>query len=1517
MRQNRSPQGRLPSVKKRVKGTAPKKAVPYYKRNRRQKLSNSFRPSRQSQQIAKTDVITQIKNHATVNMMTTKHAGPKYLVNASIFNSPINMLLDSGSQVNIVNQSHCPEDVLANLAPSPVTVNAYNGSSVDILGVFETDVYIGQICIKQTPVFVTTNAFKPILGTPALDQLKIDFQAKQISNHTHNAQIRESASFVDISNINLKTTEKRPDNRTLQLYAGETVKIPPNSEIVLNAQIQNDYKENGLWATEPQTCLVKNCIVAKSVSRFSRHAKKAVIRLCNVSTTTVEVPRKAPIVKVSPVIAVAPKTSNAANVLNDVKIGNVAEPHRKDIIELLNKYADVFAEDDKPLNKTAAAEFDIDTGSSPPISQQKYRTPYFLRNELRKIIDKNVKHGLMEECSSPWAAPTLLVKKPNGSWRLVCDYRKLNTVTTGDAYPLPEINDCVNELSESRIFSTTDLYSGFHQIPTSNAAKQKLAVITDFGQYTWCRMPMGAKNCPAVFQRMMDKCFRQMPLSSLVVYLDDVLIHSKTITEHISKLEELFQILRSNNLQIRGNKTVIATNEVTFCGYRIKDGVKYPNTEKIKAVKELRIPQSPKSAQMIFGLLNYHRAFIKDFARKAAPITKTYNSKGRFCWPKEANDALNLLKTEICDAALRLTIPCLKTSKFVLETDACDTGYAGTLFICKNKEEHGKHNSSCLRPVEYMSCQFTPAQSRYYIQEKELYSGKEAMRKWRHYLLGRQFDWQIDNACLKWAHRIRSSKPRISQWLAEISEFDARTILKPSSQMKVTDCLSRQFAEINTIRISRSEITNLQENDPELKKIRNFAAIDRWPSKATEDVDYFKKHRSSIIFGRAGEMLVRDSGIVKLAVPDSIKREIIKTYHDDVGHPGIEKTITDISSRYIWPSLDRDVSNFVKTCHKCQISKPNLKPKQPPLGESETPSQPFEYLAFDLIGPLPTTDNENKYAIVGLDLFTKRVYAAPLPTKHAEFVLAEIERIVFSNPFPPKTILTDNGTEFAGLQQFCHQYNIRHSQSPPYHPQTNGAVERMNQTLKQRLFEVDEEETWDERLSRIVHAINCSKNAVTQSTPFQLETGFRGRNMQDQIEITAEPSQNIQDLHKSALERILMEKASRVERKQNPKFVPFSVGDLVLAKNHTQKFPRYTGPYVISKVRGDGLSYEIKQVDGFGTQIRAVTDLKAYHMHNEETSQPQASVNDEEEEEPETSLDMFDDDDDFGINFFAPPAPRPPSNDEGEQQIDNEDEIDQIDNVDNDDNHSDKTNETGSVILSDPDGTELPSGLSDEIDEIVTDGIVTDQEEHLFSDEEIGQLEESVYESAAEQSDENADHNVTVVQNEEPPEMPSTSNEQAQNEHLFNDQLYLQRKSGKVSPKPDVKFEMPLYQLTSKELHDLGNQFKINLTGTVFQQKQQLDEFITQKFPTHKRTHDGHLIFGCTFDPAVKKNLKEHSLVELKAIIKAYNLPSPSLLFTKKDVYKHVKKHLLKKYPNSLVNGDIVFSRSRGGSPTN
>ena len=263
------------------------------------------------------------------------------------------------------------------------------------------------------------------------------------------------------------------------------------------------------------------------------------------SSRPVSISARTPVVKVAAVESVMkPKPAKIAMLKKKIRIGKSIAVYEKDILDLITEYSDVFADENEPLGKTDAVEFDVDTRSHPPVAYQKYRTPYLLRTQLKQIIDKNLQNGLMEVCSSPWAAPTLLVKIANETWRLVVDYSKLNQVTTADCYPLPEINECVNKLAESKMFSTTDLFPRFHLIPTTEEAKQKLVVITDFGQYTWRRMPMRAKNCPSVFQRMMDKGFRSMPLSVLVIYLDDIVIHSKTNQEHVLQLRNMFKILQ-------------------------------------------------------------------------------------------------------------------------------------------------------------------------------------------------------------------------------------------------------------------------------------------------------------------------------------------------------------------------------------------------------------------------------------------------------------------------------------------------------------------------------------------------------------------------------------------------------------------------------------------------------------------------------------------------------------------------------------------------------------------------------------------------------------------------------------------------------------------------------------------------------------------------------------------------------------------------------------------------------------
>ena len=733
--------------------------------------------------------------------------------------------------------------------------------------------------------------------------------------------------------------------------------------------------------------------------------------------------------------------------------------------------------------------------------------------------------------------------------------------------------------------------------------------------------------------------------------------------------------------------------------------------------------------------------------------------------------------------------------------------------------------------------------------------------------------------------------------------------------MKITDCLSRQFMEINAISISRNDIRHLQDNDATLNAVRQYAANDRWPNHTTEELHFFKKSRDKIRFGTSGELFIKNDNQLKLVLPQCLTNDVIKTYHDDIGHPGFEKTLNEISSRYIWYRMAADIKEFVRTCHQCQVSKPNLRPKQPPLGHSDTPTHPFEQYAFDLIGPLPVTNNENKYALVGVDLFSKRVHACPLESKLSTIIATEIERILTKNPIMPKSILTDNGLEFAEVTRLCDELGIKHLRSAPYHPQTNGAVERMNQTLKQRLFEFDEENSWDIRLPRVLHAINCSKNATTKMTPFQLENGLSGRNLNDKIDLPRQITENLEELRRLAVERTTLEKELRVLKQGNEDFVPYAVDDLVLAKNHQEKMPRYIGPLKIIKVRGNGLTYELQTLNGTKTHIRAATELKPYYDRPEETQSP-SEMPSTTDTQPTSSVDFFDDED-FGINFFpvvsdseppdqpTPPQsatpqsvtpPAQPTTPEPSPTPSEEFHSTQDDLTDSDDSDAlpifveDIDTENEAIVAPTP--LRNPD-TSNDSEETISDNACTS-----YSD---GGAEDNISSGAEEIS--------ALTRNEE-----NRSNAATRSEMQFS----ITRSDGKISPKPEIKYELKLYQMTSKEVSDIISHLKIPASGTIEEQKKQINRFFQEKYPNHKRTPDGHLVFETTFDPTEKSKLKDFSSLELKVLMKAYNIPPPSVLANKNATYKHCKKFLLKKYPNAdLENDDIIFNITRCKTPEN
>jgi len=547
-------------------------------------------------------------------------------------------------------------------------------------------------------------------------------------------------------------------------------------------------------------------------------------------------------------------------------------------------------------------------------------------------------------------------------------------------------------MSTSTVFSTADLFTGFHQIPCDEDTQQKVAITTDFGQFTWTAMPMGGKNAPAVFQQMMDKIFKDIPSSELAIYLDDLCLHSTTYEQNLEIIRKVLHVLRRNNLKIRAAKTEFLKNKIKFCGALLENGYRRPNPEKTKAVAELRHPQNAKEAQSIFGLLNYHRNFIAHFATKTAPITLAY--KKGFRWTTEAANALEAMKAEIVERADKLKIPTPDSGHYAIETDASDAGLGAVLLYKTAKEKR-------YEPAAYLSHKFDEAQKNYNTYEKELLAGKKAMEKWSHYLLGRRFEWITDNSCVNWAHKIKARKLKIAKWLAEISDFDFVTILKPSSQMAVSDCLSRQLAENNVASIkmiSGREMADIQQSEQELVDVERFSRINRWPNDRSRPLQGYYKIREKIGKGPDGEIGVQLETF-KPFPPQFLVNDILQEYHDKSGHPGISQTFDGINRKYFIPNLRDIVTEYIKSCDRCQRVKPMTNPLNSPLGHVLPPSKPFERFAIDLIGPLPITTRNYKHICVSTDLFSKKTYAQPLRNKNPSEILRVTMAEWLRNPF--------------------------------------------------------------------------------------------------------------------------------------------------------------------------------------------------------------------------------------------------------------------------------------------------------------------------------------------------------------------------------------------------------------------------------------------------------------------------------------------------------------------------------------
>ena len=415
---------------------------------------------------------------------------------------------------------------------------------------------------------------------------------------------------------------------------------------------------------------------------------------------------------------------------------------------------------------TMLTEHSIPTGSSIPVRQAPYRLPYAHREWVKKEIEAMLKDGVVEPSMSDWASPIVLIGKKDGGIRFCVDYRKLNVVTQGDAYPMPRVDELLDQLGNSQYMTTLDLARGYWQVPVKQEDQHKTAFTTPYGLYHFKVMPFGLCGAPSTFQRMMDRLLRGAE-EHAAAYIDDLVIYSQTWEEHICHLRDILTRLRAAKLTARPEKCQLGMRHCTYLGHVVGCGRVRPEQSKIEAVKSFPVPLTKKDVRSFLGLTGYYRKFIANYASLVAPLTDlTWNAAPtQVEWDSECEKVFKELKIQLCSA------PVLRTPDFgvpfILQTDASDCGLGAVLSqMDASGEEH---------PVAYYSRKLAPREKNYAMIEIECLSIKAAIQNFRVYLVGAKFTVVTDHKALKWLNTMKDNNPRLTRWYLFLQPYQFRS----------------------------------------------------------------------------------------------------------------------------------------------------------------------------------------------------------------------------------------------------------------------------------------------------------------------------------------------------------------------------------------------------------------------------------------------------------------------------------------------------------------------------------------------------------------------------------------------------------------------------------------------------------------------------------------------------------------------------------------------------------------------
>jgi len=848
---------------------------------------------------------------------------------------------------------------------------------------------------------------------------------------------------------------------------------------------------------------------------------------------------------------------------NTIFMNTLNEKYRTDIIHLLEDNIEIVATSSEELTPSLLSPHKINLkAGTKPIKQRAYRLTKLKTDILKEELTKLINKKLIEPSNSEWSSPIVLVPKPNGKWRMCVDYRKVNDSTIKDSYSIPYIDEIFDSLNGATIFTTIDLYSGYHQILMEEESIGITTFTTKFGNYQFKVMPFGLTNAPATFQREMNRIL--FPLIGKCVYnfIDDILIYSKTVEEHLQHIQQVLSILKENRLKLNIEKCHFMKTEVNVLGHRLTTKGLKPLDSKIEVIRDWKPPQDIHELRSFLGAVGYYRNFIDKYSQITACLCKLLRKGVKYVWTSEHQKSFEVLKEKLINAPI-LSFPQFD-KEFIIRTDASYDGIGGVLLQKDN--ETGKEH-----PIHFISRSLTRAEKHYGITDLEGAALYYCITKLKPYIDGNPIPTIVYTDHKPLLGLFKNKEPhnaRQTRWCLTASMLGVDIRYETGKKNVLADALSRMKNNKENVvlatKIINHDITN-DENEALLSKVIHDFINEKFTT--IDGIDYF-------IDGNNYRKLVTD-------LNERIK--LILEAHN-IGHDGYYKTYQRLRKSYYWNDMVNDVKRVVSKCEKCQLNRPQPYP-EPTENLPTKVEGPFVHLGLDIIGPLVKTRSNNQYIIVAVDYFTKWVEAEPTENITSKDVIKFLIN-VFSRHGVPQVITTDNGAQFTSdmTKIFLDLYDVYIKFVTTYHPESNGLTENRNKEIGKLLRLLGtKNKDWDEVLPSALWALRTVKNSTTNHSSFEL---VYGREDQQPFDIAARPTKGI---NKSS-DEILLEKfishyrwtieasenvknankywAVRREEKQSMNQAKeIKEGDLVLVRNfsRTKLEPYFNGPLKVIK----------------------------------------------------------------------------------------------------------------------------------------------------------------------------------------------------------------------------------------------------------------------------------------------------------------------------------------------------------------